>query len=84
MILGSDSCITCVCVLNGFHEDEGRYAVTSGANDGKLLMWEDGVLKVTKQLFGRIEELKWIKESKYLISAHFGGGGRSNGKLWTL
>jgi len=75
---GSDSCITCVCVLNGFHEEEGSYAVASGSNDGKLLIWENGLLKVTKQLFGRIEELKWIRESRYLISAHFGGGGRSN------
>ena len=79
---GSDSCITCVAVLNGLRAadcDSGYYAVASGSNDGKLMVWENGELKVTKQLFGRIEELKWVQASNYLISAHFGGGGRANG-----
>lgn len=74
-------CITCVSVLNGFHDQSdrgGNYAVASGSNDGKLLIWENGDLKVTKQLFGRIEELKWVPDHNFLISAHFGGGGRSH------
>ena len=90
-LLGSDStnnctdCITCVAVLNGFHNASdigGNYAVASGSNDGKLLIWENGELKVTKQLFGRIEELKWVPDHKFLISAHFGGGGRSHGRIY--
>ena len=55
--------------------------MASGSNDGKLLIWENGELKVTKQLFGRIEELKWVPDHKFLISAHFGGGGRSHGRI---
>ena len=56
--------------------------MASGSNDGKLLIWENGELKVTKQLFGRIEELKWVPDHKFLISAHFGGGGRSHGRIY--
>ena len=74
-----------MAVLNGFHNASdsggGNYAVASGSNDGKLLIWENGELKVTKQLFGRIEELKWVPDHKFLISAHFGGGGRSHGRI---
>ena len=61
--------ITCVAYLDGFD------AVASGSSRGDLCLWsleEESTLISSKHLFGRLEALKWNKNNKCLVSAHFG------------
>ena len=68
VLSGNDSCVTCIAVLSSMD------VVASGSANGKLMLWsnETGNLRLVKQLFGRIEALRWKQDQRYLLSAHFG------------
>ena len=61
--------MTCVVSLEGFD------GIASGSCKGDLSIWSlegEGSLLRSKQLFGRIEALKWNKNKRCLVTAHFG------------